>query len=119
MILRQPRSTRTDTLFPYSSLFRSPEAVATSGRSRRGVSHSPVLGTKSMEQMLWDAACQVRGEKDAPKFKDYLLPLLFIKRLSDVFDDEVQRLTETYGDRSDARRVGKECVSTCRTRWST
>src|SRR3546814_17408600 len=52
--------------------------------------------------MLWDAACQVRGEKDAPKFKDYLLPLLFIKRLSDVFDDEVQRLTETYGDRDTA-----------------
>src|SRR3546814_923132 len=82
-----------------------PEAVATSGRRRRGVSHSPVLGTKSMEQMLWDAACQVRGEKDAPKFKDYLLPLLFIKRLSDVFDDEVQRLTETYGDRDTALAV--------------
>src|SRR3546814_6596216 len=44
-----------------------PEAVATSGRRRRGVSHSPVLGTKSMAQMLWDAACQVRGAKDAPK----------------------------------------------------
>ena len=24
-----------------------------------------------MEQMLWDAACSIRGEKDAPKFKDY------------------------------------------------
>src|SRR3546814_509355 len=77
-----------------------PEAVATSGRRRRGVSHSPVLGTKSMEQMLWDAACQVRGEKDAPKFKAYLLPLLFIKRLSDVFAAEVQRQTETSGDRA-------------------
>lgn len=51
-----------------------------------------------MEQMLWDAACAIRGEKDAPKFKDYLLPLVFLKRLSDVFDDEVARLTQTYGD---------------------
>ena len=76
-----------------------------SGRRRRGVKHSPVLGSKSMEQMLWDAACQIRGEKDAPKFKDYLLPLLFIKRLSDVFDDEVQRLTETYGDRDTALSI--------------
>ncbi len=50
-----------------------------------------------MEQMLWDAACAIRGEKDAPKFKDYLLPLLFLKRLSDVFDDEVHRLAEEYG----------------------
>ncbi len=74
-------------------------------RRRRGVAHSQVLGTKPMEQMLWDAACQIRGEKDAPKFKDYLLPLLFIKRLSDVFDDEVQRLAETYGERSTALKV--------------
>ena len=74
-------------------------------RRRRGVAHSQVLGTKPMEQMLWDAACQIRGEKDAPKFKDYLLPLLFIKRLSDVFDDEVQRLAETYGDRDTALTV--------------
>ncbi len=49
--------------------------------------------------MLWDAACSIRGEKDAPKFKDYILPLLFVKRLSDVFDDEIQRLSETYGSR--------------------
>ncbi len=74
-------------------------------RRRRGVAHSQVLGTKPMEQMLWDAACQIRGEKDAPKFKDYLLPLLFIKRLSDVFDDEVQRLAETYGERTTALTV--------------
>lgn len=75
------------------------------GRRRRGVHRSTVLSTKSMEQMLWDAACSVRGEKDAPKFKDYLLPLLFIKRLSDVFDDEVERLTQTYGDKETALAV--------------
>lgn len=79
--------------------------TAPSARRRRGVSKSTVLSVKSMEQMLWDAACKVRGEKDAPKFKDYLLPLLFIKRLSDVFDDEVQRLSETYGDRDTALEV--------------
>ena len=55
--------------------------------------------------MLWDAACSIRGEKDAPKFKDYLLPLIFIKRLSDVFDDEVKRLVETYGDLETANAV--------------
>lgn len=76
-----------------------------SSRRRRGTGRSAVLNTKSMEQMLWDAACAIRGEKDAPKFKDYLLPLLFIKRLSDVFDDEVQRLAETYGDRDTALTV--------------
>src|ERR1700730_9891867 len=74
-------------------------------RRRRGIQKSAVLGNKSMEQMLWDAACAIRGEKDAPKFKDYLLPLLFIKRLSDVFDDEIQRLTEQFDDRDTALEV--------------
>jgi type I restriction enzyme M protein len=83
-----------------------PEPAATQPtRRRRGVAKSAVLSNKSMEQMLWDAACSVRGEKDAPKFKDYLLPLLFVKRLSDVFDDEVQRLAETYGDRETAIEI--------------
>ena len=65
----------------------------------------PGLDTKSMEGLLWKAACSIRGEKDAPKFKDYILPLIFIKRLSDVFEDEVVRLTETYEDEETARAV--------------
>jgi len=73
---------------------------------RRGVTaRSAVPTTKPMEQMLWDAACSIRGEKDAAKFKDYLLPLLFLKRLSDVFDDEVERLVEEYGDRATALEI--------------
>jgi len=44
-----------------------------------------------------DAACQIRGPLDAPKFKDYILPLIFLKRLSDVFDDEVQRVADEVG----------------------
>lgn len=63
--------------------------------------------TKPMEQMLWDAACSIRGEKDAAKFKDYLLPLLFLKRLSDVFDDEISRLAEEYGDRATALQIAE------------
>jgi type I restriction enzyme M protein len=83
----------------------TPTVLESGIRLRRGVSKSTVLGNKGMEQMLWDAACSVRGEKDAPKFKDYLLPLLFIKRLSDVFDDEIQRLAETYSDRKTALEI--------------
>jgi len=74
-------------------------------KRRRRVSREDVLTTKSMEQMLWSAACSIRGEKDAPKFKDYILPLVFIKRLSDVFEDEVERLTETYGDHKTALEI--------------
>ena len=81
------------------------ESAAGLVRRRRGGKAAP--STKSMEQMLWDAACSIRGEKDATKFKDYLLPLLFLKRLSDVFDDEIARLAEDYGDRETALEIAE------------
>ena len=80
-------------------------ARVTRRRSRRG--QASVLDTKPMEQMLWDAACSIRGEKDAAKFKDYLLPLLFLKRLSDVFDDEIDRLAQEFGDRAIAKEIAE------------
>ena len=80
-------------------------AAAAVTRRRRGAAAAP--STKPMEQMLWDAACSIRGEKDAAKFKDYLLPLLFLKRLSDVFDDEIARLSEEYGDREVALEIAE------------
>jgi type I restriction enzyme M protein len=58
-----------------------------------------------LEQWLWDAACQVRGPLDAPKFKDYILPLIFLKRLSDVFEDEVQRVAEEVGGIETAQKL--------------
>ena len=87
------------------------EDVGFEGQPEKGESPHPrrvkndVFVKKSMEQMLWNAACSIRGEKDAPKFKDYILPIVFIKRLSDVFEDEVERLSETYGDRETALTV--------------
>ena len=82
------------------------EAAASVTRRRRG-SRTTMPSTKTMEQMLWDAACSIRGEKDAAKFKDYLLPLLFLKRLSDVFDDEIERLGEEYGDQDIALEIAE------------
>ena len=80
-------------------------AQVTRRRSRRR--NDTVPTTKPMEQMLWDAACSIRGAKDAAKFKDYLLPLLFLKRLSDVFDDEIDRLAEEFGDSAVAQEIAE------------
>ena len=85
-----------------------PARAASEVTRRRGRSRSVAPSTKPMEQMLWDAACSIRGEKDAAKFKDYLLPLLFLKRLSDVFDDEIDRLAEEYGDRKTALEIAEK-----------
>ena len=101
-----------------------PAAAADGVTRRRGRRRSDVPSTKSMEQMLWDAACSIRGEKDAAKFKDYLLPLLFLKRLSDVFDDEIQRFTEEFGDREIAQEIAESDHNVLRfylppeSRWS-
>jgi len=55
---------------------------------------------KSLESWIWDAACSIRGAQEAPKFKDFILPLIFTKRLCDVFDDELNRIAVEVGSRA-------------------
>lgn len=62
---------------------------------------------KSLESWIWDAACSIRGAKDAPKFKDFILPLIFTKRLCDVFDDELNRIAREVGSRAKAFKLVK------------
>src|SRR5213079_3519371 len=62
---------------------------------------------KSLEPWIWDAACSIRGAKDAPKYKDFILPLIFAKRLCDVFDDEVNRIAKEVGSRAKAFKLVK------------
>ena len=64
-----------------------------------------MLDIKTLETWLWNAACSIRGSVDAPKFKDYILPLVFVKRLSDVFEDEIKRLSEEFGDEKTALEI--------------
>ena len=63
------------------------------------------LDVSTLETWLWDAACKIRGATDAPKFKDFILPLIFYKRLSDVFDDEFAGMLELYEDEALAREI--------------
>ncbi|MBK5967913.1 MULTISPECIES: type I restriction-modification system subunit M [Thiorhodovibrio] len=62
---------------------------------------------KSLESWIWGAACSIRGAKDAPKYKDYILPLIFTKRLCDVFDDELNRIAAEVGSRRRAFALAK------------
>lgn len=55
------------------------------------------MDISTLENWLWEAACAIRGPLDAPKFKDYILPLLFYKRLCDVSEDELLRLKDELG----------------------
>ena len=62
---------------------------------------------KSIESWIWDAACSIRGAKDAPKYKDFILPLIFTKRLCDVFDDELNRIAAEVGSRKKAFQLAR------------
>jgi len=65
------------------------------------------LKDKSLESWIWDAACSIRGAKDAPKYKEFILPLIFTKRLCDVFDDELNRIAKEVGSRARAFKLVK------------
>lgn len=52
-----------------------------------------------VEQYLWGAANLLRGPIDNADFKAYIFPLLFFKRISDIYDEEYkQALEESDGD---------------------
>jgi type I restriction enzyme M protein len=57
------------------------------------------MNTKELEAYLWGAANILRGLIDAADFKQYIFPLLFFKRVSDLWDEEYQQaLAESDGD---------------------
>ena len=52
-----------------------------------------------LENYLWGAATLLRGTIDAGEYKSFIFPLLFLKRLSDVYDEEfAEALAESNGD---------------------
>src|SRR3546814_14871836 len=118
MIRRPPRSTRTDTLLPYTTLFRS----AVEGRSA-GLSSADLAGEVSLVNVFasWCTACR----EEHPLFMELkaegAVPIHGLN-YKDKPADAAEWLG-TLGDpytrtRSEERRVGKECVSKCRCRWS-
>ncbi len=58
------------------------------------------IGQSQLESYLWGAATLLRGTIDAGEYKSFIFPLLFLKRLSDVYDEEyAAALEESEGDK--------------------
>lgn len=54
---------------------------------------------QQLKTYLWGAATQLRGTIDAGDYKQYIFPLLFFKRICDVYDEEYEKaLAESDGD---------------------
>jgi len=60
---------------------------------------TPRITQQQLESYLWGAAVLLRGTVDAGDYKQFIFPLLFYKRLCDVFDEETRTaLAESGGD---------------------
>src|SRR3546814_12756582 len=106
---RPPRSTRTDTLFPYTTLFRS-------AHQQRALERFALIGKLVTEPRRIE--CDRLHRTPAFLAAGVLRVIVRILRHVAVMHVEVVREV-THHFRSEERRVGKECVSTCRSRWST
>src|SRR3546814_17029417 len=109
MIRRPPRSTRTDTLFPYTTLFRSRPrphltAVALSAITGPAASHARVRARRPAGAGERTGVARRRADRGESTLSDHQQP-----------DRSRGALSPR---RSEERRGGKECVSTCRSRWS-
>src|SRR5262249_28010584 len=60
---------------------------------------------KLLYPFIWLAASNIRGDQSSPKFKYFTPPLIFTKRLCDVFDDELNRIAVEVGSRAKAFKL--------------
>ncbi len=58
----------------------------------------PQLTQQELESWLWKAADILRGPVDPANLRDFILPLLFLKRLSDTWDEEFVKAKADWGD---------------------
>src|SRR3546814_10984295 len=103
MIRRPPRSTRTDTLFPYTTLFRSPAALVISECATQDVGYV---------RLTWLLLLTFRKKRHNTK-------LLSLTTWPADFPIQFAGIEFSFADqRSEERRVGQVCVSPVRSRWS-
>jgi type I restriction enzyme M protein len=65
-------------------------------RESQGTQRQPT-GQQDIESWLWEAANILRGPVDPANLRDFVFPLLFLKRLSDTWDEEQARAVELFG----------------------
>ena len=59
--------------------------------------HMPDIKTTAdigFEKQIWDAACVLRGNMDASEYKNIVLGLIFLKYISDRFEERYQQLVD-------------------------
>ena len=58
------------------------------------------MNQNELEKYLWGAAIILRGKIDAGDYKQFIFPLLFYKRICDVYDEEYENaIIDSKGDK--------------------
>src|SRR3546814_12311064 len=116
MIRRPPRSTRTDTLFPYTTLFRSYSFVMLN------LFQHPWPDLQSRAAPKETAGPWTLKQVQGDEIRNVVFrPLAVIPRKEKARAEARASPPWQAGrssERSEERRVGKECVSKCRSRWA-
>ena len=60
--------------------------------------HITTLTLEELKTFLWGAAVRLRGQIDAAGYKEYIFPLLFFKRISDVYDEQFNAFVQEGGE---------------------
>src|SRR3546814_18399046 len=115
MLRRPPRCTRTDTLLPYQTLVRSAVSYAPCAKRVRRVRPGKLKALM---------------ERRPPRGPFSRQPIVYLADGAPRLANEIRHMRQACArqpiapatfppaNRSEERRVGKECVSTCRSRWS-
>jgi type I restriction enzyme M protein len=69
---------------------------------------SKKITLQQLESFLWEAADILRGKLDASEFKEYIFSIMFLKRISDTFDEEKEKVIKKYLNKKKTLKQAEE-----------